>query len=338
MLQWTLEFAHMKHRLPEDGGEQEGRWTGRHAGIDSNQRPGVHHQADGMSPDSLVPCARHAHTNARTHCVSYIRWIAWQTWEKSTAVGSMFASQGTCAALRVDGVVFATCPSSGPSSHWISATSERRRRKAREEMVVRERRVLILLAAAKCLFFCPPAGGKWKKIVGFSSNMDRLRICFLFPWSTGTRFALHWSRVQDVCSQALSNLLNALQCETVTHLISLITHELKIQSLRCFSRETSVWCQDNRWCYSCSSRLAKTLCQYAAPELCFFSLKQWWLLSWQLLCWLICSRSRRGTCHQLWILTASTKTAFEGRCAGLSCLRDWIDGTGRPPGTLHNIA
>lgn len=141
------------HRLPEDGGEQEGWWTGRHAGMDSNQSPGVHHQADGMSPDSLVPCATCTHTNARTHCVSYTRWIAWQTWEKSTAVGNMFASQGTRAALHVDGVVFATCPSPGPSSHWISATSQRRRGKAREEIVVRERRVLILSAAVKCLFF-----------------------------------------------------------------------------------------------------------------------------------------------------------------------------------------
>lgn len=57
----------MMHRLPEDGGEQEGRWTGGHTGMDSNQRPGVHHQADGMSPDSLVPCATHARTH--TLCV-----------------------------------------------------------------------------------------------------------------------------------------------------------------------------------------------------------------------------------------------------------------------------
>lgn len=66
----------MTHRIPEDEGEHEGRWTGRHAGMDSNQSPGVHHQADEMSPDSLVPCATRAHTKARTHCVSYIRWIA----------------------------------------------------------------------------------------------------------------------------------------------------------------------------------------------------------------------------------------------------------------------
>lgn len=80
-----------------------------------------------------------SHTNARTHCVSYIRWIAWQTWEKSMAVGSMFASQGTRAALHVDGVVFAMCPSQVPSSCWISATSQRRRRKDREEMRIERR-------------------------------------------------------------------------------------------------------------------------------------------------------------------------------------------------------
>lgn len=139
------------HRLPEDGGEQEGRWTGRWT------LTSVLAFTTKLTKWALTVLShvQRAHTNARTHCVSYIRWIAWQTWEKSTEVGSMFASQGTCAAQRVDGVVFATCPCPGPSSCWISATSQRRRRrrKAREEMVVRERRVIILLAAVKCLFF-----------------------------------------------------------------------------------------------------------------------------------------------------------------------------------------
>lgn len=234
-----------------------------------------------------------------------------------------------------------------PQVWWITWG---RRRKAGEEMVVRERRVLILSADVKCLFFVLQLGEMKENCrfllkYGSAAHMFPLSlvrwdpVCPLLKQSAGCVLTGSVKSLEFVAAWNCytSGLTDHPRAKNAVAPMFLERNErlLPEQQVMLLLQQPAVG-----W---------PRLCQYAAPELCFFSLKQWWLLSWQLFCWLICSGSLRSTSHQLWILTASTKTAFESRCGGqlqkksffikrLSCLRDRDDGIGGPPGTLHKAS
>lgn len=84
------------------------------------------------------------------------------------------------------------------------------------------------VSSCQAFIFLSSSWWKWKKIAVFSSIMDSL--C-TFPLSL-----VHWDHVWPAlkrskgCSKPLSDL-NVLQCRTVIHLISPISHEPKIQPL-----------------------------------------------------------------------------------------------------------